>query len=174
MPYYQFAKQLTPISDPVADLKRLRFITDADVKLTDANQLWRHLLQRVAVHTPTAASFETWLGQWLANPTLDLATWLNQATPVTNTIFTRVSCQLLGFEPGRDFDLTDPSTFLTTSKLTLPLGDEPSRRPPCSLTSFGSYSPGEKKWSNLTWHFNWGRLFSMELCAPGHAKALAL
>ncbi|MCQ2569608.1 MAG: Xaa-Pro dipeptidyl-peptidase [Limosilactobacillus sp.] len=135
MPYYQFAKQSTPISDPVADLKRLRFITDADVNLTDANQLWRHLLQRVAVHTPTAASFETWLGQWLATPTLDLATWFTQTQPVTNSIFTRVSCQLLGFEPERDFDLADPHAFLNTSKLTLPLGDDPLT-PAALLTNF--------------------------------------
>ena len=102
------------------ELKTIRFIDDESLKLTPT-ELWVDLLGRAFPEAHTPAMKQQIIAGLLATPEEAVPEYVTHAA-VTPASFYLVALQLLGFEPGTDFDATQPLAKMKT--LGLPFHEE--------------------------------------------------
>ena len=80
----QFANQLIPGCNPLAELEQLRLLTTDELETCRPKELWQHLLGRVDYNGSTEAQHQIRLHDYLATPTMALDDWLtnDQAIPM--------------------------------------------------------------------------------------------
>ena len=114
----QFSITPTSPAQRQRELARIRLLKKDEPANSTPVDLLKLLLvrtHRACVAPLTAAE---WLHSLLATPDRALDDWLADNQPLTSAIFYRIALQLLEFEPGVDFKLTDPQA--AWHKLHLP------------------------------------------------------
>ena len=115
----QFSITPTSPAQRQAELKQLCLLKSDERTTMDAKEMFETLLVRTHLSCITPLTGKEWLHDLLATPTVAVDDWLASDQALTSDIFYRVALQLLEFEPGVDFQLSDPLTFW--HKLGLPI-----------------------------------------------------
>ncbi|GKT03695.1 Xaa-Pro dipeptidyl-peptidase [Furfurilactobacillus entadae] len=113
----QFARLDVDYSTALTELQHVHFYDDVIAHTPTGTFAYRLLLRKAFLDVTTGSAFDIKLAGFLATPTMDLATWLDQEQPVTSDVFYRVALQLLGFLTPVDFDLADPLTAMNRIQL---------------------------------------------------------
>ncbi|MEY8441055.1 Xaa-Pro dipeptidyl-peptidase [Lactobacillaceae bacterium 24-114] len=90
------------------ELSMLGLLKDDELSRFDSTQLWLTFLTRIYTSSEEEIAVKQWLHDLLATPKLAIDDWIKENQPLTTDVFYLVALQLLGFEPGIDFDLTKP------------------------------------------------------------------
>lgn len=116
----QFGRITIPRQQQRQELETIRFINDETLKLP-LTALWVDLIGRAFPEAHTPAMKQQLIAGLLATPEETVLEYATHAD-VTPTSFYLVALQLLGFEPGTDFDVTQP--LMGMKALGLPIHEK--------------------------------------------------
>ncbi|ETY75016.1 Xaa-Pro dipeptidyl-peptidase [Lactiplantibacillus fabifermentans] len=115
----QFAIVPTDSEAAIAELQKIHFITAEMTDLKTVPAVYQALLAKSFPEVRSTAGLKYKFANIMATRQQTLDVWLAQAKLVNNQVFYNVGLQLLGFLPGKDFDLTDP--LLAMRDIHLPM-----------------------------------------------------
>jgi X-Pro dipeptidyl-peptidase len=115
----QFSIAPTSASQRRQELRAIRLLRNNEEEQLSPAALWKTLLCRLQMGCDEPISAQEWLHSLLATPALAIDDWLATKQPLTSDVFYRVALQLLQFEPGIDFQLSQPLT--AWHQLSLPI-----------------------------------------------------
>lgn len=104
----QFAYVPTSHEKIVQELADIHFLTSRTKKMADPVMLYRQLLLKFFIEKQSLATRIQKVSNLMATPKLNAYEYTTQSDSVSKLAFYNVALQLLGFEVGLDFELTDP------------------------------------------------------------------
>lgn len=118
----QFAYVQPSHEQIVQELADVRFLSARTRKMADPVMLYRALLLKFYLEKRQSRAVRIRkVANLMATPELNAYDYTIKQSSVSKTAFYNVALQLLGFQVGLDFDLTDPLAALT--KFNLPIAD---------------------------------------------------
>ncbi|WP_268912527.1 Xaa-Pro dipeptidyl-peptidase [Lentilactobacillus sp. SPB1-3] len=117
----QFAYVPTSHEQILKELADIRFITPKTKKVSDPVMLYRQFLMKFLLEKQGHATRERILSTIMASPDQSVDEYTKTSATVSKQAFYNVALQLLQFEVGLDYDLSDP--IKTMHDLGLPVAD---------------------------------------------------
>ncbi|MFT8726880.1 MAG: Xaa-Pro dipeptidyl-peptidase [Liquorilactobacillus ghanensis] len=112
----QFARLEPDLATKITELKRINFLDESLLQLTDATKLWRALVVKAFPQAKTLAVQQVKLADLAATATEDFLQFTAHTT-VNSVAFYNVALQLLDFTVDSDFSLAAPIAFCQKTNL---------------------------------------------------------
>ncbi|KRM95518.1 x-prolyl-dipeptidyl aminopeptidase [Liquorilactobacillus aquaticus DSM 21051] len=125
MRYNQFAHIKTSLKDKLTELERIHYIDPILFETETPAELWLRLVEKAFPQARSAAVRKQKAEGLLADETHSLPVYVEKAS-VTVQSFYNVGLQLLGFEPEKDFSLSNPLAAM--KKINLPYQEQLSSK----------------------------------------------
>ena len=116
MRYNQFAHIKTSLKNKLAELNQIHYVDQAMLHATPT-KLWLQLVEKAFPQALSLAAKKQKAAALLADETTPLTDYVKKAD-VNIQAFYNVGLQLLGFEPEKDFSLSDPLEAIKKSNLS--------------------------------------------------------
>ncbi len=120
----QFAYVPTDHDQIVQELADVHFLTAKTKKMADPVMLYRQLLLKFFIEKQSLATRIQKVSNLMATPTLNAYEYTTTQSSVSKIAFYNVGLQLLGFEVGLDFELTDPLAAMKEYRLPTAIVDD--------------------------------------------------
>ncbi|WP_300561600.1 Xaa-Pro dipeptidyl-peptidase [Companilactobacillus sp.] len=155
----QFALKPTDYNSQIEELTAIRFLDEGNDSESGVLALWKSFLKKSLLVSKSETIFNEKLATIMATPVLDLAEFFDQHSQLDVNTFYNVGLQLMDFQPGLDFELTDPLSAM--DKIQLKVADH--------QTNFFSLDELKSAWYwLLATHNKDGQTLIDQLAAQGY------